>query len=99
MVAGLNISYKIAIIVGYIITTNVSILTMRYYVFRSHGKWWQEYTKAWSVYLTTMLMNYVAMYVMVDMCSVNELLAQAVYMVVIVIFTYLMHQNFSFSHR
>lgn len=37
MVAAIGIPYKIAIAAGYIISTNVSIFTMRYYVFRSKG--------------------------------------------------------------
>ena len=67
MVAAIGIPYKIAIAAGYIISTNVSIFTMRYYVFRSKGSLKKEYAKAWGVYLTTMLINYAAMYAMVDL--------------------------------
>ncbi len=96
MVAGLGISYKIAIAAGYVISTNVSIFTMRYYVFRSHGKLKNEYAKAWGVYLSTMLLNYLSMYLMVDIFAMNELLAQGIYTVCITVFTYLMHKYVSF---
>lgn len=46
MVAAIGIPYKIAIAAGYIISTNVSIFTMRYYVFRSKGSLKKEYAKA-----------------------------------------------------
>ena len=97
MVAAIGIPYKIAIAAGYVISTNVSIFTMRYYVFRSKGSLKKEYAKAWGVYLTTMLINYAAMYAMVDLGAVNELLAQGIYTVLITVFTYLMHKYFSFA--
>lgn len=97
MVAAIGIPYKIAIAIGYVISTNVSIFTMRYYVFRSKGSLKKEYAKAWGVYLTTMLINYAAMYAMVDLGAVNELLAQGIYTVLITVFTYLMHKYFSFA--
>lgn len=96
MVAGLGIPYQAAIAVGYVISTNVSIFTMRYYVFRSCGNLRREYAKAFGVYLATMFLNYVFMYLTVDVWSVNEILAQGIYTVIITVFTYLMHKYFSF---
>lgn len=96
MVSILGISYKIALIIGYIISTNVSIFTQRYYVFKSFGNLKQEYIKAWEVYMTTMLLNYVFMYIAVDMLNANELISQAVFTIIIVIITYIMHKYYTF---
>ncbi len=82
-----------------ILATNVAIFTMRYYVFRSAENLKQEYIKAWSVYLSTMLLNYAAMFVMVDILNINELGAQAFYTLFSVVFTYIMHKYFSFYHK
>lgn len=92
-----GLSYKTAIVLVYIAGVNVSIFTMRYYVFRSSGNLKREYAKAWSVYFFAMLINYVAMYFMVDVCAVNELAAQGVYTVFITVLTYILHKSFSFS--
>lgn len=92
-----KLSYQTAIILVYVVGVNVSIFTMRYYVFRSSGNLKREYVRAWSVYFVTMLINYAAMFVMVDVCAVNELAAQAVYTVCITILTYILHKYFSFS--
>ena len=70
---------------------------MRYCVFRSKGGLKKEDAKAWGVYLTTMLIIDAAMYAMVDLGAVNELLAQGIYTVLITVFTYLMHKYFSFA--
>ena len=97
MVAFLTISYHIALGVSYIISVNVTIFTQRYYVFRSHGNFLQEYSKSWIVYLLILLINYIFMYITVDILGLNELIAQAVYTVGITIFTYFMHKYFSFA--
>ena len=99
LVAGMNIGYKLALIIGYIISINVSIFTMRYYVFRSKGKWYAEYLKGWEVYLATLLLNYVAMFLMVDWLEINELLAQAVFAIIVAVLTYVFHKYFTFHKR
>ena len=97
LVVVLKIPYKAALIINYIIAVNVSIFTMRYYVFHSFGNLMKEYTKAWGVYLTTLVLNYVAMYFMVDVYQMNELLGQAIYTVLITFFIYFMHKYVSFA--
>ena len=99
MVSFLGWTYKAALIIGYIISTNVAIFTMRYYVFRSAENLKQEYIKAWGVYLSTMLLNYAAMFVMVDILNINQLGAQAFYTLFSVVFTYIMHKYFSFCRK
>ena len=97
MVVVCDFKYQTAIVIGYIISVNVSIFTMRRYVFRSGGKWYKEYSKGWGVYLTTMFLNFAAMFLMVDICMINELAAQAVFTVVITVLTYLLHRYFTFK--
>ena len=97
LVAVLQLPYQVALIINYVIAVNVSIFTMRYYVFRSFGNLMKEYTKAWGVYITVMLLNYVAMYIMVDVSEMNELIAQAVYTFFITFFIYFMHKYVSFA--
>ena len=97
MVSILGISYKFAIVLGYIISTNVSIFTQRYYVFRSFGNLKQEYIKAWKVYIITMLINYMFMYIAVDILRANELISQALFAIIIVIITYIMHKYYTFK--
>ena len=46
-----------ALFVQYVISINVSFLTMRYYVFHSRENWKREFIKAWSVYLFLYLIN------------------------------------------
>lgn len=95
----IGLPYLIALIVQYFITINVSILTMRYYVFKSEGDFWNEYCKAWSVYVFMFLFNSIALSFLVEICHIQELYAQAIYLTVSTILTYLLHKYFSFLRK
>ena len=97
--AVLHLPYLLALIIQYFITVNVSILTMRYYVFSSCGDFIKEYCKAWSVYIVMFLFNSVALSFLVEICHINELYAQAIYLTLSTIFTYLLHKYFSFLKK
>ncbi|MBR1648361.1 MAG: GtrA family protein [Alphaproteobacteria bacterium] len=96
MVEILKIPYKAAIIIGYIISTNLSVLTMRYYVFQSVNNLKKEYFKGWGVYLTMLALNYVFMFIAVDILRQNKLIAQAIYTVLAPVAVYFAHRDITF---
>lgn len=59
-------SYQFSLIAQYLITVNISIFSMRYYVFRSTHSLKTEYSKAWSVYLLMLAFNYLFLYITID---------------------------------
>lgn len=91
--------YEWALVVQYFITVNVSIVTMRYYVFRSLGGFLREYGKAWLVYIGMFVFNFVCLKFLVEICGIGELTAQAVYLTISTILTYLLHKYFSFGKK
>ena len=95
----LFIPYWLALPVQYFITINVSVATMRYYVFRSQGNILKEFAKAWSVYLSLLVFNMVGLWVLIDILEVNKFLAQALYLCFSTILTYLLHKYFSFNKK
>lgn len=96
-VAGLP--YLWALVLQNIITINISIFTMRYYVFESRGNFLKEYCKSWGVYLWMFLFNSIALTFLVEVCHIYELWAQAIYLTVATIMTYLLHKYFSFYKK
>ena len=92
----LHLNYEIALLITYIIGINLSILTMRYYVFQSHSPLIKAYGKAWLTYLSCLLLNYVTLYILIDMLHINTILAQGIYTVISTIYIYITHQKFSF---
>ena len=95
----LSLPYLLALVLQWLITVNVSIVTMRYYVFQSRGNFGMEYAKAWGVYVWMFCFNSVFLSFLVEICHSSELWAQALYLIVSTILTYLLHKYFSFAKK
>ena len=87
---------NIALIVQYILTINVSFVTMRYYVFQSHGRWMHEWLKAWSVYIFIYLINAPVLTFMMTFLGWSTWLAQGIYLIFSTTITFLLHKYYSF---
>jgi putative flippase GtrA len=99
LAAGIGIPYLPALVLQYLITVNVSVLTMRYYVFRSRGNAVREWLKGWTVYLGMFVFNSVFLAFLVEICHLGELVGQAVYLSVSTVLTYFLHKYFSFRRK
>ena len=88
---------NIALVVQNILTINVSFITMRYYVFQSHGPWVQEWLKAWTVYVPLCLVNSPCLTFMMVVFGWPAWLAQGVYLVFSTILTFILHKYYSFK--
>jgi len=98
-----------------IININLSITTMRYYVFRSHGPFLKEYTKAFSAYIVLYFVNtiFLAFFVSVihiaenlppdsilqNIPNLNKALAQICSVIIITCLTFFVHKYFSFRKQ
>ena len=90
---------NIALIMQYILTINVSFLTMRYYVFQSHGNWYREWLKAWSVYIFLYLINAPILTFMMAVLGWSTWFAQGVYLIFSTIITFILHKYYSFRKK
>lgn len=95
----IKLPYLLALFIQYFITINVSVATMRYYVFRSKGNFIKEFLKAWSVYIGLFFANTVGLSFLVEICRIDELWAQGIYLTFSTILTYILHKYFSFRKR
>lgn len=99
LVEFLRIPYQVSLIIQYLITVNISIFTMRYYVFRAHGKLCSEYTKAWITYLSMLAFNYLFLYLLIDILQIETITAQGIYVIISSILMYIIHQNITFKPK
>ena len=90
-------SANLALFLQYMISINVSVITMRYYVFRSHGKMLKEWLKAWSVYLFIYLINAPVLTFFIINLNWSVWLAQGVYLIFSTILTFILHKYYSFA--
>jgi len=98
-----------------LININISITTMRYYVFRSHGNFWKEYVKAFSSYIMLYFVNTALLAFFVKVIHVaetlpadsiwllvpnlNKTIAQLCSVVIITCLTFFIHKYFSFRKQ
>ncbi len=90
---------NLALVIQYILTINVSFITMRYYVFQSHGNWRKEWLKAWSVYLFLYLINAPILTFMMAVLGWSTWFAQGVYLIFSTIITFILHKYYSFRKK
>ena len=104
---------QLSLLLMNLVNINISIATMRYYVFQSKGNWWHEYTKAFSSYivlyflnmgLLAFFVNYVNVTSVISPDSVlhsipnlNKAVAQLCCIVIITTITFFVHKYFSFK--
>ena len=84
-----------ALFLQYCITINLSFITMRYYVFQSHGNWKTELLKAWSVYIMLYLINAPTISFLIWL-GIHPLVAQALYLIFSTVTTFILHKYYSF---
>lgn len=94
----MQIPYRLSLIIQYVLTVNISIFSMRYYVFRSRKHLRTEYFRAWRVYLLLLGLNYAFLFLLIDIADINTLISQGIYIVVSTIITFLLHKNYSFRN-
>lgn len=106
---------QLSLLLMNLININISITTMRYYVFRSHGKFWKEYTKAFSSYIVLYFINMglLAFFVhiihisenlsadsiLLEIPNLNKAVAQICCVVIITCLTFFVHKYFSFRKQ
>lgn len=90
-------NYGIALIITYILGINLSIFTMRYYVFAGTGKLLHQYSKALITYILMLIGNYAFLYLSVDIYDQAPWLAQAEYTFISTIALYLVHKKINFK--
>ena len=91
-----SIVANIALIIQYVISINLSFLTMRYYVFRSHGIWQKEYVKSCCVYVIIYGINAPIITSLIEFLNWPLWMAQGAYLIISTVLTFLLHKYFSF---
>lgn len=103
---------QLSLLLMNLININISIATMRYYVFRSTGSFWKEYSKAFSSYIVLYFINMglLAFFVSVthiaetlssenilnNVPNLNKAVAQICCVCIITVITFFVHKYFSF---
>lgn len=90
------INYNAALFLTYLLCVNLSIFTMRYYVFRAVGSLAAQYCKAAGTYIGMIIGNYAALWLMIGSWLLPAWLAQAVFTLLSTVIIYLLHKYINF---
>ncbi|MCL2331309.1 MAG: GtrA family protein [Proteobacteria bacterium] len=95
-VFGVVLLYGLTLIMQNVISINISIFTMRWFVFHSRGNLWKEYKRAARVYTAMGILNYVWLLASHWLFDMRAPIAQLIFLVFSTIATYILHKYFSF---
>lgn len=106
---------QLSLLLMNLININISIITMRYYVFRSKGNFGQEYIKAFSSYIVLYFVNMALLAFFVRIVHITESLSQDSFLLtipnlnkavaqiccvcIITVITFFVHKYFSFRKQ
>jgi len=82
-----------------LISTAISFITYKVFVFRTKGNWVREFFKACIVYSNVALISILAIWVLVDLVGLNIWISQALAIFATVIISYIGHKKFTFKAR
>jgi len=74
-------------------------LMYRHFVFKSSASWLPEYIRFNISSLIVLAIQLCGLWILVDRCAINPLLAQPLTVVFTVVFGYMIHSSFSFRDR
>jgi putative flippase GtrA len=94
--AGGRVHYLVVLFVATIGAVLMAFAAYRTFVFRVRGRLLRDLARFSLVYVVALAINAVALPVLVEVCGVPVLPAQAVFLVLTVIASFLAHRSFSF---
>lgn len=92
-----RVHYLVLLVLSHVVSVTNAYVAYKLLVFRTKGKWFQEYVRFNTVYLIVLLMNLITLPALVEIFSMNPVVGQAWFVVVTVTVSYLGHKHFSFK--
>lgn len=88
--------YNIILLIQYIITVNLSYITMKVLVFRTNGNFSKEYPKTMATYIFVYLLNATILYGFQQL-NIHLYISQAIALLIISVITYLLHKHINYT--
>lgn len=93
---GQHFGYLIVAILSHLLAVTQSFVTQRRFVFRSTGNLQAEYIRFHLTHLGSLAIGLGMLSLMVEVFHLSPLIAQGIITVLVVIFSYFVHQHFTF---
>jgi putative flippase GtrA len=91
-----SVHYIVVILASQVITITSAFFVYKFFVFKSKENPFYEYLRFFTVYLVGLVLNIAMMIGLVDFANVDPILSQAFAIILVIVFSYVSHKNFSF---
>ena len=91
-------NYKLTLVISHLISVLQSFLTFKIFVFKSKGNFLKEYIKINIVYLIYFIINFILLFVAIQILGIYAVTAQLFITAIMVTLSYLMNKHFTFSN-
>ncbi|MDR0932600.1 MAG: GtrA family protein [Victivallales bacterium] len=92
-------NYLLIAVPSNIIAVTNAFLCYKWFVFRTHGNYWKEYIKCWTIYGSSTLLGIALLAILVELFKINPVWANILLTAVGIIWSYLGHRFFSFRNK
>ena len=92
-------TYQVALAIAWILSSVVSFVTQKIFVFEAKGNWLKEYFKCCTTWFFSYLINAALLEFCVKYLLLNVFISQLIANFLAAIFTYIMFKKFAFKKR
>ena len=92
-------AYQIALIIAWSLSSIVSYLTQRYFVFQSRGNWIKEYLKCCTTWFCSYCVNAFLLELLVKYAHMNVFISQFIANFTAAVLTYILFKYFAFKKK
>ncbi len=89
--------YQIALALAWLLSSVISFITQRTFVFEGKGIWYKEYLKCCATWFFSYLINAGLLEFTVKICGMNVYIAQLISNFTAAVFTYIVFKKFAFK--
>lgn len=94
-----GVNYLVILVITYVINGTISFTTQKYLVFKTKGNHLKEFWKYALLQGSTLGINLVILPISVQFFHFNPVIAQTIFIVLVVISSYFFHKYVTFKHK
>lgn len=95
----MGVNYLFVLVITYILNGIISFTTQKYLVFRTRGNHFKEFWKYFLLQASTLGINLVVLPVAVQQFKMNPVIAQTVFIGLVIITSFFFHKYVTFQHK
>jgi len=97
--APLNLHYLIILLISQFLCINFSFFMNKWFVFRSHGDYLNEYLKFILFHISHIILNFVFLPILVELFAIQPIIAQFIFSILVIASSYVWYSKITFLRK